>query len=302
MLGEESPLNEQPDDPIESSPASTAWQNFPPVFYPSQKASKTKGRFLAFKKADDRDDFNTIEKQPESQTPKRPTLEVSKKTSDGFDEDEKHAGPLRKQRRFRGSTSVGRLELTQRGTFTQGIQGPTWPRGQKKTRTTTLSSLWSRRQYVGSTQIKTESDDLLDPLDEDTEPLPKNETRSGSRKRRQASIEELSDADEDVDVLVFPPDDVDDDEVAQDDDEVALLVEPDELGEEVDVDSLVVSKTKTPEKDENAAVDDRSEFQEHKRPEVHLPPKRQRHCQKASANKLALRPDANDGWARDVQE
>lgn len=226
----------------------------------AQTVSKTRGRFLTFKKADDRDDFKSIEKRPENHTSKRLNLKVSKRTSDGFNEDEKHASPLRKQRRIRGDTRMGRLELTQSGTFTQNLQGPTWPRGEKKTRTTTISSLWSRRQYVGNARAKTESQDLLDSFDEETEPLPKNETRSGSRKARQVSIEEPSDADEEVDLLVFPPDDVDDDDVEQDDDEVALLVEPDELGGEAEVDSFVVPRTDTPVQDVNIALGDRSEF------------------------------------------
>lgn len=267
----------------------------------AQTVSKTRGRFLTFKKADDRDDFKSIEKRPENHMSKRLSLKISKRTSDGFNEDEKHASPLRKQRRIRGDTRIGSLELTQSGAFTQNLQGPTWPRGEKKTRTTTISSLWSRRQYVGSAQAKSESQDLLYSFDEETEPLPKNEARSGSRKARQISIEDPSDADE-VDLLVFPPDDVDDDDIEKGNDEVAFLVESDELGEEADVDSFVVPRTDTPSQDVNIALGDRSEFYRNKRPENRLPPKRQWHRHNTSAFNLALRPDVDDGWPLDAQK
>lgn len=268
---------------------------------------KAKGRFLTFKKADDRDDFKSVGKRPQTPASERLRLKVLKRTSDGFDSDEKHASPYRKQRRINNDMRMGSLELTQKGTFTQKLQGPTWLKGQKKPRTASIASLWSRRQYLGNSKVKAGSEDLLDSFEEQTVPHSKLDTESGRQKKRQISIEESNDADEEVDLLVFPPDDVDDDdgEIEEaDDDELALLVEPDELGGEhhavahdEDVGLLVIPRTDPPDSDEIATLDGRSAFWKN---ENRLPPKQQWHQQDTSVNRLALRPD--DGWLQDVRK
>lgn len=258
---------------------------------------------MTFKKADDRDDFKSVEKRPKTPASERLNLKVLKRTSDGFNSDEKHASPYRKQRRINNDMRMGSLELTQKGTFTQKLQGPTWLRGQKKTHTASLANLWSRRKYLGSAQVKTGSEDPLDSFEEQTVPHAKLDAENGSRKPRQISIEESNDSDEEVDLLVFPPDDVDDDdgENLEDDDELALIVEPDELGGEhhaeahdEDVGLLVLPRTDPLDSDENAGLEGRSKN------ENRLPPKQQWHHQAISANRLALRPD--DRWRQDVRK
>lgn len=263
VVNEDYPLIEQSDDPIESSPKSSAWQSSPPTNRSVRAAPKAKGRFLTFKKADDRDDFKAIKARPSIQTSDMSNLKMSNKTSDGFNDDEKHAGPRWRQRRINSSdTRMGSLELTQKGTFTQKLQGPTWPRGQKKSRTSSIASLWSSRQYLGDSQIK-ESHDPLESSEEKKEPCARNETKNGNRKARHRDIEEPNEVDEEIGLLVFPPDDVDDDDgpvANENDDEVSLLVEPDELGEEANVDFVTIPNTDTMVPDENVALNGRSAF------------------------------------------
>lgn len=225
---------------------------------------------MMFKKADDREDFKSIEKRPLNQSTERFSLKVSKHLSDGFEDNENHIRPHPKQRRANiNDTRMGHLELTQKGTFTQKIQSPTWPRGQKKkTRTTTIASLWARRQYLGDSQIKVESQDPLESFDDETEPDPRFHAKKRNRGALRLDIEEWND-DEEVDLLVFPPDDAEKSEnevIDKDDDEVKLLVEPDELGEEQlhvtsedeEMDLLIIPKTDTPEPDGNVALTGRT--------------------------------------------
>lgn len=230
---------------------------------------------MTFKKADDREDFKFIKKGPKIQASESLTLKVSKRISDGFEDSEKHNSPHKKQRRVNSNndTRLGSLELTQKGTFTQKLQGSTWRRGQKKTRTATIASLWAGRQYLGNSQIKSGSHDPLDSFEEETEPHSEVQTKSHRQKAPHSNIDELNDADEDVDLLAFPPDDIDDDDIGvgmtnRDVDEVDLLVEPDELGDEQtqvasdndeDVD-LIIPNTDTPEPEQNVALGGRTGF------------------------------------------
>lgn len=225
---------------------------------------------MLFKKSNNRDDFKIIEKRPNNQKSEKLRHEVSKTENDGFDDDEKHANPHWKRRRMNNDTHIGSLELTQKGTLTQRLQGPTWLRTQKKTRTTTFPNRWSHRQYLENSEVHDESQELLESLEYEAETQLKTEIKR-SLETRQASIEESNDADEEVDLLVFPHDDVEDDDtemIVQNDSRVAVLDEPNELDEEQahsateeeEVDLLVTPRTDTPEPAKNVALGDRSEF------------------------------------------
>lgn len=254
---------------------------------------------------------------------------VDKHIGDGFTNDEAKPSPYRKaERRTKNTlteTRLAGLDLTQRGAATQKMEGPTWPRGQKRSRAATTASLWGNRQYLGGSHIQMESQDPLEAFSINEEPDSETIYNSGRSKRRISEI-----VDDDDEAKLGPlthPDELDDHSnqgdagddrgstammehwqdraekyISDADEPVVLLEFPDE-GEDEDEDGLAtIPRTDTPEP---AVGDTSSEISlgscGNNDLNVQLPPKRTwdllLNC---DGDALTLRPDSRE-WLREAE-
>lgn len=79
---------------------------------------------------------------------------------DGFEHEEARPSVVGKRRRLDTiDRSIGPLELTQQIVASQKIEGPTWIRGQKKSRIATATSPWRKKQYSSTSQFHIDSED-----------------------------------------------------------------------------------------------------------------------------------------------
>lgn len=193
---------------------------------PVNQKSNAKGRFLDAPKSPTPPGFKTIPKlqsrlgiavydQQRRGTSKafkiiKPTndqpFKVDKNVSDGFTNDEAQPSPYRKtERRIKNTlteTHIGGLDLTQTGAATQKMEGPTWLRGQKRSRAATTASLWGKRHYLGSSQFQIEYQDPLEASNIDEEPESENIHNAG---RSGSLINEIADDEEaELDLLIHP--------------------------------------------------------------------------------------------------
>lgn len=253
---------------LTTSPKSGVKQVSPTSCGLVDKNPKIRGRFLSFNKRPTPHGFKTVHKRRASQEKENINFKVAKRIGDGFEGDEARPSPYWKRRRIaNGELHIGHLELTQKGAATQKIQGPTWLRGQKKMRPATNISLWNRRQYFGSSQFQIDSQDPLEPFEANTEPQTEHEVHHDSHKGRRFNQDILDDdVDEVIELLIIPPDDVEDgsSQIADEDiDNVDLLGHPgnmDKQGSQIvsnahddEVDLIISPRTDTREPDDKAA-------------------------------------------------
>lgn len=252
-------------------------------------------------------------------------FKIEKHISDGFTNDEAKPSPYRKyERRIKNilnETHLGGLDLTQRSTATQKMEGPMWLRGQKRSRVATTASPWGKRQYLGGSQFRIESQDPLEAFNLNTEFDLENTHTTGRSKRRNSEIAD-EEEDEELDLLTHPEEldqqssqgDAGDDsyflKVAEprqerleqylsDADESVVLLETSE-GEDED-DLTIIPRTDTPE----PAVGDLSskttfDFWGNNDLDAQLPPKRTWNMLNRDEDSLALRPDSRE-WLREAE-
>lgn len=114
-----------------------------------------------------------------------------KRSNDGFERNEARAGFPVKKRRVDGSdVNIGPLDTTQKGVTDQKMEGPTWQRGQKKSKPSTTPSLRKRRQFLGTSQFQIESEESPDELGNDHPRTTAQATRIRSKRRISHIIED----------------------------------------------------------------------------------------------------------------
>lgn len=121
-------------------------------------------------------------------------VKMCKGRSDGFTNEEARPTAYRRpDRRVKNiATELNSLDLTQKGVATQKIEGPTWPRGQKRSKPATTTSLWRQRQALGPSQFQIESQDPLDTSDDKKE-LKTELEGSGYSKHSSSQISDTAD-------------------------------------------------------------------------------------------------------------
>lgn len=239
------------------------------------------------------------------------SFKATKRASDGFTREEARPSPFSKKDRKPRNSLAGRLdplELTQKGQATQKMDGPTWPRGQKRSRTSTTAGLWNNRHYFGTSQFQVDSQDPVEILEKfDIKEPQQDPVSSRSRKKRLVSEILSEDTGEPVDLLVvsdgerdhegdsphgfdsgdvvFEPGDVDRQE---------LMMNHHEL--DGDVDLITISHTDTPG---TAPSEKQFSFWEDDTPVGQLPPKRMLNVPDCNGDPLALRPEPRL-WLQEV--
>lgn len=116
-----------------------------------------------------------------------------KRSSDGFERNEARSGFSGKKRRTDSSDmNIGPLETTQKGLPNQKVEGPTWQRGQKRSKASTTASLGKGRRYFGTSHFRSDAEESPDELGNDQPTSTGQATRIRSKRR----ISHISEDDE----------------------------------------------------------------------------------------------------------
>lgn len=219
---------------------------------------------------------------------------------DGFTSDEAQPSPYRmNERRTKNTlseTHLKGLDLTQKGITAQEMKGPTWLRGQKKPRHAATTSLWNKRQYLGSSQHQIESQDPLETVDVENE---LESVHFPTRGRSRHRTTHISDETEEVDLLVMPKASEEGaEQYISDADEPVILLEVPKDEEEVDL--ATIPRTDTPESADYYASS-KIRFGSYRDGELdgQLPVKRTWDLLDHDGDMMALRPDSRD-WQHAV--